>query len=76
MEVRRVDLQLEVAAAAAEDKMKNVLNCPICKKEVFSSLGKGCRMCGMVLDSADSFCCKICMRKYNTINRNKGGILK
>jgi len=54
-------------------KMKNKMNCPVCKKEVFSSVGNGCKMCGMALDNLESFCCKICMRKYNTINRDKGG---
>ncbi len=55
-----------------EDKMKDMLNCPVCKKEVFSGVGRGCKMCGMVLESSYSFCCKICMRKYNTINNVKG----
>jgi hypothetical protein len=51
--------------------MKDNMNCPICKKEVFSSIGKGCKMCGMAIsgDEFGDFCCKICMRKYNTINR-------
>jgi hypothetical protein len=56
--------------------MKNVLSCPVCKKEVYSTLGKGCKMCGMALDGGDSFCCKICMRKYNTINNVKRGLMK
>jgi len=54
-----------------EVKMINKMNCPVCKKEVFSSVGNGCKMCGMALDNVESFCCKICMRKYNTINRYK-----
>ena len=51
--------------------MKNKMDCPICKKEVFSDIGKGCRMCGMPIedDEFGEFCCKICMRKYNKINR-------
>jgi len=59
-----------VGAAAAEDKTKmNILNCPICKKEVYSEIGKGCKMCGMLLEDEDNeFCCKLCMRKFNTIN--------
>ena len=53
--------------------MSKSMSCPVCKKDVFSGLGKGCKMCGMVLEGLDSFCCKICMRKYNTINK-KGGL--
>jgi hypothetical protein len=75
-----VELVLVVAdvAEAVGDKMKNlnILSCPICKKDVYSFAGNGCKMCGMTLEGSESFCCKICMRKYNTINRNKGGILK
>ena len=73
MEVRPVDLLLEVVGVGVEDKMKDMLNCPVCKKDVFSGVGRGCKMCGMVLESSTSFCCKICMRKYNTINNMKRG---
>ena len=59
---------LAAAVVVVEVKMINVLNCPICKKKVFSEIGRGCKMCGMILNGPDSFCCKICMRKYNTIN--------
>jgi transposase-like protein len=62
-----------VVAVGVAVKMKYVLDCPVCKKEVYSSLGNGCKMCGMVLDNTQSFCCKICMRKYNTINKGKDG---
>ena len=57
-------------------KMKKQMSCLICKKELYSSLGEGCKMCGMVLDEKNKenkFCCKICMRKYSTINKMKGG---
>jgi hypothetical protein len=58
--------------------MELILNCPICKEELYSGIGKGCKMCGMILEDEDNeFCCKICMRKFNTILRNKilkGGI--
>ena len=53
--------------------MSKVINCPICKKDVYSETGYGCKMCGMALDDESTpknFCCKICMRKYNTINKN------
>ena len=43
-------------------RVKDIMSCPVCKKEVFSGLGEGCKMCGMALDGSDSFCCKICMR--------------
>ena len=50
--------------------MEFILNCPICKKEVYSEIGKGCKVCGMLLEDGDNeFCCKICMRKFNTINK-------
>lgn len=50
--------------------MSKVLNCLICKKEVYSEIGKGCKMCGMLLENIDDkFCCKICMRKYKLINK-------
>jgi hypothetical protein len=72
-----VDLLLEAVDVGAEVKMKDILNCPVCKKEVFSGVGRGCKMCGMILESSESFCCKICMRKHNTINnmKVKGGML-
>jgi len=61
-------------------KMNRVLNCPICKKEVYSEIGKGCKMCGMSLIGTknvnENFCCKICMRKHNTINKVKRGLRK
>lgn len=70
-----VGLVLVVAdvVGVVELKMKDILNCPVCKKEVFSGVGRGCKMCGMVLEGSDSFCCKICMRKFNTINRKLTG---
>ena len=49
--------------------MSDTMSCPVCKKEVFSGVGKGCRMCGMLTDDLEDFCCKICMRKHNTINK-------
>ena len=53
--------------------MSQVLNCPICKKDIYSETGYGCKMCGMILENDEDFCCKICMKKYNSINRVKGG---
>ncbi|GEM_PF-1100626 len=68
----RVAADVEGAVAAVrlvEDKMGDVLNCPVCKMEVFSGVGRGCKMCGMAIEGLEEFCCKICMRKFNTINR-------
>jgi len=64
-------------AAVVEDKMENILNCSICKKKLYSEIGKGCKMCGMPLeDKKENFCCRLCIRKYNTINKMKGGKIK
>lgn len=63
-------MQGQVEAVVVEDKMEIILNCPICKREVYSEIGKGCKMCGMFLEEENhDFCCKICMRKFNTINK-------
>lgn len=46
------------------------MNCLICKKELFSEIGEGCRMCGMPLEKDDGdFCCRNCIKKYNLINQ-------
>ena len=63
-------------AVGAEDKMfklnKNQLKCPICNEVVYSEIGKGCKMCGMPLENREEiFCCRLCMRKYKTIFKNK-----
>lgn len=48
------------------------MNCLICKRELFSETGAGCKMCGMPLEKEnEDFCCRNCMGKYNIIN--KGG---
>ncbi|MFH1307983.1 MAG: hypothetical protein ABIH72_03965 [archaeon] len=48
--------------------MKN-LSCPICKIEIYSELGKGCKMCGMALkDESKEFCSRACKKKYKKIN--------
>lgn len=52
-------------------KDKNIMFCRICDKELYSGKGLGCKMCGMALeDKYDNFCCNLCKRKYNTINKN------
>ncbi|MBC8434989.1 hypothetical protein H8D91_00600 [archaeon] len=52
--------------------MKKVAKCTICSQELYSGIGEGCKMCGMLLvEETNKFCCKLCMRKFNTINRGK-----
>jgi len=47
------------------------MNCTICHQEIFSEIGKSCRMCGMVLeDESKEFCSKKCRVKYMNINMN------
>jgi len=56
----------------AEDKMKSILNCPICKKEIYSEIGKGCQMCGMALENQEKeFCCNICKKQYRKIHKQE-----
>ena len=50
--------------------MKKDYNCPLCKKEIYSGIGNGCMMCGMLLvDKDETYCCNICMRRHNKINK-------
>ncbi len=50
--------------------MKQELKCPICKEELYTGLGQGCKMCGMPLDNSQKkFCSKECKIKYNKIRR-------
>ena len=54
--------------------MQATLDCPICEKVVYSEIGRGCKMCGMLLEDKNKnigFCYKLCMRKYNKINKSK-----
>ncbi len=47
-------------------------NCPLCFKELYSSIGLGCKMCGMPLREYDKeYCCNKCKKIYNQINKNK-----
>jgi len=51
------------------------MNCLICKKELYSEIGKGCKMCGMPLgEKQKTFCCGECEKKYSKINL--GGLKK
>lgn len=41
-------------------------------QQVYSELGKGCKMCGMHLeDRSKEFCSEMCRGEYRRINRNK-----
>jgi len=52
--------------------MKQILNCPLCHENIYSEIGKGCKMCGMSLeDESKEFCSKICRSKYRKINKSK-----
>lgn len=45
-------------------------SCPLCHEKIYSGLGKGCKMCGMLLtDESRDFCSKKCRNKYNSINK-------
>jgi hypothetical protein len=53
-----------------QDFMENK-NCSICNQEVYSELGKGCKLCGMPLEkNQKDFCCKTCGVKYRNIHRH------
>lgn len=53
-------------------KIKNNLDCPICYEVVYSSIGNGCKMCGMpLIDKNKEFCSKKCEVKYASINLKK-----
>ncbi|MBU0467088.1 MAG: hypothetical protein KJ718_04125 [Nanoarchaeota archaeon] len=46
--------------------------CPICYEKVYSGVGKGCKMCGMVLeDKSRDFCSRQCRVKYDKIKFGK-----
>jgi len=55
-----------VEVVDVEDKM-NFKECPLCEKELFSSIGRGCKMCGMALEEG-YFCCEKCEIKWEKIN--------
>ncbi|MDP3026226.1 MAG: DUF2116 family Zn-ribbon domain-containing protein [Nanoarchaeota archaeon] len=41
------------------------MNCPLCSREIYSELGKSCKMCGMILeDNGKEFCSKKCRAIY------------
>ncbi len=44
------------------------MNCPLCKKELYSNIGFGCMFCGMPLEDNEEFCSEICKEKYKNIH--------
>lgn len=52
--------------------MEKEMSCPLCKKELYTGLGKGCKMCGMPLEKKEKdFCSENCKRKYKKIRETK-----
>jgi len=45
------------------------LTCPLCKEQVYSGLGNGCKLCGMPLEDDKKFCSSICKEKYREVNK-------
>ena len=51
--------------------MQENMKCPLCHEEVYSELGEGCKMCGMVLENTDElFCSKECEETYGEIHKS------
>lgn len=47
----------------------NNLKCSICHENVYTGVGKGCKLCGMPLeDPSREFCSRICRTGYGKIN--------
>ena len=63
-----VEAQVEEVVAVVDNKMKQKMNCPLCKEELFSGIGFGCLMCGMPIENKkDRFCSEGCEKKYGKI---------
>jgi len=46
------------------------IKCPLCKEDLYSGLGVGCKMCGMVLVEFDEdFCSEECEKNFKEINK-------
>jgi len=52
--------------------MRDNMSCTLCYKEVFSGVGFGCLMCGMVLvdsdDNEDVFCSDRCRETFDSVH--------
>jgi len=44
--------------------MNRKIDCPLCDEELFSSVGKGCIMCGMPIEAQEEFCSNKCKKTY------------
>lgn len=71
MEALLVEQLLERAGVGVGDKM-NDMPCPLCHKNVYSELGKGCKMCGMVLEDDGEFCSDLCESHFLEIGVRRG----
>ncbi|MFH1358331.1 MAG: DUF2116 family Zn-ribbon domain-containing protein [archaeon] len=49
--------------------MQEQIECPLCNEKIYSGLGKGCKMCGMVINPKEKFCSSICRKEYAKINK-------
>jgi hypothetical protein len=53
-----------VVVDAEVNKMENI-PCPLCHEEIYSEIGKACKMCSMTLeDESKDFCSKNCRINY------------
>ncbi len=43
--------------------------CPLCDKKVYSGIGNGCKMCGMILELEETFCSKNCERSFVNLKK-------
>jgi endogenous inhibitor of DNA gyrase (YacG/DUF329 family) len=44
------------------------MECPLCEKKLYSSIGDGCVMCGMPVENEAGFCSDECKEIYKKIN--------
>lgn len=47
---------------------QETIKCPLCEERIYSELGNGCRMCGMVVGLDENFCSNACEEKFGRIN--------
>ena len=51
----------------------DLMSCPLCNKNVYSELGGGCKMCGMVLEDGNNFCSNVCESLFWGSEKRRGG---
>lgn len=69
MEALVVEEELQADVDVENNKMKQKLECPLCNEIVYSGIGNGCMMCGMILEDDEEFCSEKCKDKYEKINK-------